>query len=145
MFLAWLAFFYPFKPFYTGKEELNNDSLLKVMHEAGIQQPEWDKIGNKLDFKKFIQTQNSAKSFLDGWHAFARESQPSWKLLGIILGTINQYKHLKEQIQQKDGKSIILQIYKYILHWFFLLKISYFLPGIIFLWFFGGGEGGWGS
>ena len=125
-----------FTHFYTGEEQLNSDSLLKVMQEAGIQQPEWEEIGNKLDFKKYLQRQNSANSFLDGWHAFARESQPSWKLLGIVLNTIN-YKHLAEQIQQKIGKLMSCQLARTFLHWIFVLKIYIFLRASSFC-FLGG-------
>ena len=59
----------------------------------------WVKIAEKLEFKPL---QNSVSSFLEGWHTYAHESQPSWKLLGKVLGKIKG-KQAMVQIQWNNG------------------------------------------
>ena len=87
----------------TGKEKLNEDTLSSMMKAANIQQPEWDKIGEKLGFK-LLPTQKSASYFLKRWHTFADSFRPSWKLLGEALSKIKDYRHATQQIQQNEGK-----------------------------------------
>lgn len=90
----------------TGTQEpLNEDTLLSIMQEGNIQQPAWEKIANKLGFGKILQghCEVSPKSFLEGWHTFARKSQPSWELFGITLKAMNDYKQVAGEIQQNDG------------------------------------------
>ena len=88
----------------TDNEQLTADTLLEVMHEVNILRPEWSKIAEKLGFKQFLKSQNSAKAFLEEWQTFACSSQPSWKQLGIILSTVKEYKQVAVQIQQNDGE-----------------------------------------
>ena len=77
------------------------------MGEVNIQ---WDRIAEKLGFKQFLKSPISAKSFLEGWHAFAHTSQPSWKQLGRALSTIREYKQKAEQIQQNAGEYMYIHI-----------------------------------
>ena len=87
----------------TGKEELNKDTLSHMMKAANIQQPEWDKIGEKLGFK-LLPNQKPASYFLEGWRTFANSVGPSWKLLGEALSKIKDYRHATQQIRQNDRK-----------------------------------------
>lgn len=88
----------------TGIEPLNSDTVLRVMREENISQPSWHEIASKLGFKPHLNGQNSAPSFVQGWHTFARLSQPSWKQLGRALRLIEDYKSKAEQIEQYSGK-----------------------------------------
>ena len=67
---------------------------------------QWDKVAEKLGFKKFVKSPINIKSFLEGWRAFAHTSQPSWEQLGRVL--ISDYKQKAEQIQQNTGEYIFL-------------------------------------
>ena len=91
---------------YIGYEQLNAVTLQKVMGEVSIQ---WVKIAEELGFRQFLKSPISAKSFLEGWHAFARTSQPSWKQLGIALSTMKD-KRKAEQIQQNAGEYMYVHV-----------------------------------
>ena len=69
---------------------------------------QWDKVAEKLGFKKFVKSPISIKSFLEGWRAFAHTSQPSWEQLGRVLITFRDYRQKAEQIQQNAGEYIFL-------------------------------------
>ena len=101
-----MIYFNVFTDITGTKELLNEDTLLNVMQEGRIQQPAWEKIAKELGFNNFLQShfKTSPKSFLEGWHAFARTSQPSWELLGITLKAIKEYGQMAEEIQQNAGK-----------------------------------------
>ena len=74
--------------YITGTEQLNKETLDKVMREAKILQPDWGKIANQLGFK---QGQTTASVFLEGWHTYAQNSQPSWKRGEGIAWTHNMW------------------------------------------------------
>ena len=88
----------------TGIEPLNKDTVDRVMHEVNISQPMWDEIASKLGFKNLLKGQNSAHSFVQGWHTSARYCQPSWKQLGRALSLFEEYESKAEQIEQYAGK-----------------------------------------
>ena len=77
------------------------------MGEVHIQ---WDRIAEKLGFKQFLKGPISAKSFLEGWRAFAHTSQPSWEQLGRALSTIRDYRQKAEQIRQNAGEYIFMRL-----------------------------------
>ena len=105
LFICFFIFFMAYM--YTDtKEQLNKDTLQRMIQAANIVQPDWQKIAKELGFKKFLQSNAtiSPKYFLERWHAFARSSQPSWELLGTALREMKDYKQVAEQIQQNAGK-----------------------------------------
>jgi len=96
--------------FITGNEQLNKETLDKVIHEADILRPDWGKIANPLGFKLSTQGQITASIFLEEWHTYARNSQPSWKRLSWALGNIKDYKPMVKKIQGNDGMCVYLNL-----------------------------------
>ena len=96
--------------FITGNEQLNKETLHKVIHEAGIPQPDWGKIATSLGFKLSTQGQTTASIFLEGWHTYARNSQPSWERFSWALGKIRDYKPMVTKILGNAGKGFFISI-----------------------------------
>ena len=74
-----------------------------ALKKAGIQTPDWEKIGKALKFSQ--QLPISASIFFESWHAYSHDCQPSWNQLADALEqtSICNYKQAAEFIRAKEG------------------------------------------
>ena len=74
-----------------------------ALKKAGIQMPDWEKIGKALKFSQQLPV--SATIFFESWHAYAHDCQPSWNQLADVLEQtgIWNYKQAAEYIRAKEG------------------------------------------
>ena len=85
--------------------------MCRAFQKAGIQIPNWEKIGKALSFNPtlFITT---ADIFFESWRVYGCESQPSWNKLAQALENIGtpKYKQAAAYAQGKKGMNQIWPI-----------------------------------
>lgn len=78
-------------------------TMCGALKKAGIQMPDWEKIGKALKFTQQLPV--STDIFFESWHDYAHDYQPSWNQLAHALertGILN-YKQAAEYIRAKEG------------------------------------------
>ena len=77
--------------------------MCQALQKAGIQTPDWEKIGKALGFNptQFI----TADIFFESWQVYGCECQPSWNKLASVLESIGtqKYKQAAVYAQAKEG------------------------------------------
>ena len=78
--------------------QLNHTTATPMLHNCKIQKPDWEKIGNILGLKAYIDS----TAFFVKWRNHAL---PSWENLALALKKIKQYKHAETACQARAGKA----------------------------------------
>ena len=73
---------------YIG-QELDHSTASSILHDCGIQVPDWRSMGKFLGFESHILS----ITFFEQWRAHARDCNPSWERLARALDDIQQYKN----------------------------------------------------
>jgi len=85
----------------TVGQVFNRSTMCGAFRKAGILKPDWDKIGNALNFNQQLTV--SADIFFESWHACAHDCQPSWDQLACAVAGTVKYKQTTACIQAKEG------------------------------------------
>ena len=81
--------------------------MCRAFQKAGIQNPDWEKIGNKLSFNPTLFI--TSDIFFESWRIYGYESQPSWNKLAHALESFGtqKYKQAAAYAQEKRGMNQI--------------------------------------
>ena len=95
--------------------QLTKDNVCAVLHNAGIQSPDWEKIAKSLGLDAAILS----SAFFTQWYAVARDRKPSWKALSTMLDN-QKYPQAAMSVREMKGLSttllrthVIISIYNY--------------------------------
>ena len=75
------------------------DNVRQVLSEAGIEAPDWKRIGEQLGLQ--LRGHITASTFFKGWQA--HQSERSWKRLAQALGRIEGYEKVAKKAKEKTG------------------------------------------
>ena len=77
---------------------MNKDSVRRVLHEAGFQSPDWEKIAKLLELDCIVLP----AVFFNQWSAVAGEYKLSWKVLSKALKKIQDPKYKQAAIKELE-------------------------------------------
>lgn len=81
--------------------------MCRAIQKAGIQNPNWEKIGKALNFNSTLLITSDV--FFESWRVYGCESQPSWNKLAHALENIGtpKYKQAAAYAKEKKGMNRI--------------------------------------
>lgn len=77
--------------------------MCAALKKAGIETPDWKRIGSALHFNQKKPRSITADIFFECWHAYADDFQPSWNQLAQALEGSGYSKRAVAYVQEKEG------------------------------------------
>lgn len=81
----------------------NRSTMCAALRKAGIETPDWKRIGNALCFNQEKPRSITADILFECWHANADDVHPSWNQLAQALEGSGYNKQAVAYVQGKEG------------------------------------------
>ena len=98
---------------FPAGQVFSKSTMCRAFQEAGIQMPDWDKIGKVLGFDG---QPVSASTFFESWSAYAQNCHPTWNRLAQALESVGNWKEKRAAVavQAKEGMLELIKESSYV-------------------------------
>lgn len=96
-------------------QKLDHSTASSILHDCGIQNPDWRSMGKFLGFESHILS----IALFEQWHAHAHDCNPSWERLARVLDNIQQCKNAAAAAHRMSGKQT-WHLHKFTCLWYLI-------------------------